>query len=80
MVGKNRTDDETTTALSELPEEHEGGRMMIKKPVYFAIGIFCGMCFIINIVNGRGAFILLINAYATASNITMGICGSEDKG
>ena len=29
MVGKNRTDDETTTVLSELPEEHEGGRRMI---------------------------------------------------
>lgn len=53
---------------------------MIKKPINFVCGIWCGMCFIINIVNGRGAFILLINAYATASNITMGICGSEDKG
>ena len=52
---------------------------MIKKPVYFAIGIFCGVCFIINIVNGRGLFVLLINAYATVSNIMIGIYGSEDK-
>jgi hypothetical protein len=52
---------------------------MIKKPVYFAIGIFCGVCFIINIVNGRGSFVLLINAFATVSNIMMGIYGSEDK-
>jgi endogenous inhibitor of DNA gyrase (YacG/DUF329 family) len=28
MVGKNRTDDETTTVLSELQEEHEGGRIV----------------------------------------------------
>lgn len=53
---------------------------MIKNPVYFAIGIFCGICFIINIVNGRDAFTLLINAFATTSNITFGICGGDDKG
>ena len=58
----------------------EGGRRMIKKPVYFAIGIFCGMCFIINIVNGRDAFTLLINAFSTAANITYGMYGGEDKG
>lgn len=28
MVCKNRTDDETTTVLSELPEEYEGWRSM----------------------------------------------------
>lgn len=57
-----------------------GGQRMIKKPVYFAIGIFCGMCFIINIVNGRDAFTLLINAFSTAVNITYGMYKSEDKG
>ena len=53
---------------------------MIKEPVYFAIGIFCGMCFIINIVNGRDAFALFISAFTTALNITIGIYGGEDKG
>ena len=52
---------------------------MIKKPVNFAIGLFCGMGFIINIVNGRDAFALWISAFATALNITIGICGSENK-
>ena len=52
---------------------------MIKNPVNFAIGIFCGICFVINIVNGRDAFVLLISAFATALNIMIGICGSEDK-
>ena len=53
---------------------------MIKKPVNFAIGLFCGMCFIMNIANGRDAFTLWISAFAVAANITIGICGSEDKG
>lgn len=56
-----------------------GGRMMIKKPVNFAIGIFCGMGFIINIVNGRDAFTLWISAFAAALNITIGIYESGDK-
>lgn len=53
---------------------------MIKKPVNFACGIWCGMCFIINIVNGRDAFVLLISALTTAVNITIGIYGSEGEG
>jgi len=52
---------------------------MIKKPVYFAIGLFCGMGFIINVINGRDAFALWISAFATAANITIGIYGGEDK-
>lgn len=52
---------------------------MIKKPVNFAIGIFCGMGFIINIVNGRDAFTLWISAFAAALNITIGIYESGDK-
>lgn len=52
---------------------------MVKKPVNFAIGLFCGMCFIINIVNGRDAFALFISAFATALNITIGIYESGDK-
>ena len=47
--------------------------MRIKKPVYFAIGIFCGLCFVINIVNGRDMLALLITAIATAVNIAIGL-------
>jgi hypothetical protein len=47
----------------------------IKKPVNFAIGIFCGLCFVINIVNGRGAFVLYINAIAASVNIAIGLSG-----
>ena len=48
---------------------------MIKKPVDFAIGVFCGMCFIINIVNQRDTFTLTITAFATVLNITIGLMG-----
>ena len=47
--------------------------MRIKKPVNFAVGIFCGLCFVINIVNGRDIFVLLIAAIATAVNIAIGL-------
>lgn len=47
--------------------------MRIKKPVNFAIGIFCGLCFVINIVNGRDMLVLLITAIATAVNIAIGL-------
>ena len=48
---------------------------MIKKPVNFAVGVFCGMCFIINIVNRRDKFTLTITAIATVSNIAIGLMG-----
>jgi hypothetical protein len=47
----------------------------IKKPVNFAIGIFCGLCFVINIVNGRDMFALFISAIAASANITIGLSG-----
>ena len=49
--------------------------MRIKKPVNFAIGIFCGLCFVINIVNGRDMFVLYISAIAASFNITIGLSG-----
>ena len=52
----------------------KAGRM-IKKPVSFAVGIFCGLCFVINIVNGRDIFTLSVCAIATAVNITIGLVG-----
>ena len=47
--------------------------MRIKKPVNFAVGIFCGLSFVINIVNGRDMLALLITAIATAVNIAIGL-------
>jgi hypothetical protein len=47
----------------------------IKKPVNFAIGIFCGLCFVINIVNGRDMFYLCISAIAASVNIAIGLSG-----
>ena len=49
--------------------------MRIKKPVNFAIGIFCGLCFVINIVNGRDMFVLLITAIAASVKIAIGLSG-----
>ena len=48
---------------------------MIKNPLNFAVGIFCVLCFVINIVNGRDIFTLLVFATATAVNITIGLVG-----
>ena len=48
---------------------------MIKKPVNFAIGVFCGMCFIINIMNHGNTFTLTIAAFATVLNIAIGLMG-----
>lgn len=48
---------------------------MIKKPFNFFIGIFCGMCFVINLVNHRDIYALSITALATALNITIGLTG-----
>ena len=49
--------------------------MRIKKPVNFVIGIICGLCFVINIVNGRDMFALFISAIAASVNIAIGLSG-----
>ena len=49
--------------------------MRIKKPVNFALGIFCGLCFVINMVNGRNMFVLCITAIAASVNIAIGLSG-----
>ena len=46
---------------------------MIKNPINFAIGIFCLLCFIVNIVKRRDSFIIYLSAIATALNITFGL-------
>ncbi len=48
---------------------------MIKNKINFAIGIFCGMCFVIGLVNHRDVFVLSTTAFATAANITIGLTG-----
>lgn len=48
---------------------------MIKKPFNFVIGIVCLSCFVINIVNGRDMFTLIITALATVTNIFIGFAG-----
>lgn len=53
----------------------KGVRIMIKNPFNFGIGIFCGLCFVVGIINGRDAFTLFISAVATAVNITIGLNG-----
>ena len=45
---------------------------MIKKPLNFAVGIFCLLCFIISIVNRRDEFVVLLSAFAAAGNIFIG--------
>lgn len=48
---------------------------MIKNPLNFGVGIFCGLCFVVGIVNGRDMFTLFVSALATAINITIGLVG-----
>jgi len=47
--------------------------MKIKHPVNFAIGIFCTICFIINIVTGKDAFDLWVSAVAASCNLAFGL-------
>ena len=48
---------------------------MIKNKFNFAVGIFCGMCFVINLVKNGDMFALSVTALATAINITIGLNG-----
>ena len=50
---------------------------MIKKPVNFVCGIWCGMCLVINIVNGRDAFVLLVSALGTVVNLMIACNGGS---
>ena len=54
------------------------GDKMIKKPSNFAVGIFCLLCFIINIVNHKDMFTLVFSAFVAAGNITIGLTGKND--
>ena len=50
---------------------------MIKKPLNFVCGIWCGMCLVINIVNERDAFVLLVSALATVVNLMIACNGGK---
>lgn len=49
--------------------------MRIKKPVNFAIGIFCVLCFVMDMVNGVDMFVSCITAIAASVNIAIGLSG-----
>lgn len=50
--------------------------MKIRRPINFAVGIFCGMCLVVNIiVKDRDAFTICLSAIVTAGNIIVGLLG-----
>lgn len=52
---------------------------MIKNRINFVVGICCGVCFVIQLLQGRDGFILAISAMATLANIALGIRGDADE-
>ena len=54
-------------------EAQRGERMKIRRPINFAVGVFCGICLVINIVKDRDAFTLCLNAIITVGNIIAGL-------
>ena len=42
--------------------------MMIKNKFNFFVGIFCGLCFVVNVANGRDSFVLGFTASAAITN------------
>lgn len=45
----------------------------IKHPFNFAVGIFCLLCFVLNVVNSRDTFDIVLTAISAAVNITFGL-------
>lgn len=43
--------------------------MMIKNKFNFFVGIFCAVCFVVNVVNGRDSFTLGLSACAAIINL-----------
>lgn len=50
--------------------------MMIKNKFNFFVGILCGLCFVINVVNGRDPFVLGFTAFAAILNF---ICAFAER-
>jgi len=42
--------------------------MMIKNKFNFFVGIFCGLCFVVNVINERDPFIVRFTAIMTILN------------
>lgn len=51
----------------------KGHKMKIKRPVNFAVGIFCLLGFILNVVNRRDIFDIVLTAICAVGNITFGL-------
>ena len=52
---------------------------MIKDKLSFFIGIFCLVCFIINIVNHRDLFIICLTGIFAFGNIVIGVIDDRTK-
>lgn len=53
--------------------------MHIKSKFNFFIGLFCLLCFVINIVNHRDTFALACTGIAAFGNICIGLFYEEDE-
>lgn len=45
--------------------------MMIKNKFSFYVGIWCGLCFVANVVNGRDLFVVGLTAVTAILNIIL---------
>lgn len=52
---------------------------MIKNKLNFFIGIFCLVCFIINIVNYRDLFVICLTGIIALGNIVIGVKDDRTK-
>lgn len=50
--------------------------MMVKNKFSFYVGIWCGLCFVANVVNGRDLFVVGLTAFAAIANI---ICAFTER-
>lgn len=52
---------------------------MLKNKFNFFIGIFCLVCFIINIVNDRDLFVICLTGIMAFGNIVIGVIDDRTK-
>ena len=46
---------------------------MIKHPVNFIIGLCCALCFVLNVINGRDSFSLIVSAIGAIANLLIAV-------
>lgn len=46
---------------------------MIKNKLNFSIGLFCLFCFVVNIINQRDIFDIVLTGVCAVANITVGL-------